>query len=88
MRECVLYAYHLPSVSFECIDEGAGYHVSTEAVTPFGVSVVRDVLGAIGERGATVRVVDDLWPLHDAVADSTLQYSMIRMRNAQPRQTA
>ena len=36
-------------------------------------------------RVTEVRIVRSLWPLHDAVVTSTLQCSMIRMRNALPR---
>jgi Family of unknown function (DUF6886) len=32
-----------------------------------------------------LRVMPSLWQLHDAVVASTLQFSIIRMRNAQPR---
>jgi hypothetical protein len=39
----------------------------------------------ITRRGAEVRLVESLWPLHDAVAASTLEFSMIRMRNAKQR---
>lgn len=40
---------------------------------------------AIVARGVEFRPVESLWPLHDAVASSTLSYSIIRMRNAAPR---
>ena len=38
----------------------------------------------LGRRGVEVRVVSNLWRLHDEVARSTLGYSMIRMRKAAP----
>jgi hypothetical protein len=37
------------------------------------------------QSGVDFRVVPNLWPLRDAVAASTLQFSIIRMRNALPR---
>jgi hypothetical protein len=43
------------------------------------------VLQALTARGVEVRILPSLWSLHDAVAKSTLQFSMIRMRNARPR---
>jgi hypothetical protein len=79
---CVLYCYHLPASTFTSIDEEAGYFVSAHPVTPSHVEEIREPLRAIAERGARVQVLEDLWPLHDAVAASSLQFSMIRMRNA------
>jgi hypothetical protein len=35
-------------------------------------------------RGVELRVLPTLWPLRDAVLESSLQFSMIRMRNATP----
>jgi hypothetical protein len=77
-----LYCYHLRPDTFECIDQCAGYYVSREPVVPLGVDIVDNPLAAILERGVELRFLPDLWPLHDAVAASTLQFSIIRMRNA------
>ena len=85
LRSCHLFCYHLPPDSFECIDECAGYFVSSLPVVPARVEVFSDVIGSLLERGVELRVVPSLWPLRDAVVASTLQFSMIRMRNAQPR---
>jgi hypothetical protein len=79
-----LYCYRMPPESFACIDEGAGYFVSEEAVVPLSVEMVSDPIRAIRDAGADFRSVANLWPIHDAVARSSLQFSMIRMRNAQP----
>jgi hypothetical protein len=43
------------------------------------------VLHALRSRRVELRLMPNLWSLHDAVASSTLQFSMIRMRNAAPR---
>ncbi len=85
IRAARLYAYQLPEQTFTCIDACAGYHVSREAVAPQGVEVFDDLLTAILARGVELRVTPSLWPLHDAAAASTLEFSIIRMRNAQPR---
>lgn len=85
LRSCRLYRYHLPPETFECIDECAGYFVSREPVTPARVEVVSDPMAELLRRGVELRFVPSLWPLHDAVAASTLRFSMIRMRNAAPR---
>ena len=82
VRAVRLYCYSFEPDTFECIDDCAGYFVSRAAVVPLSVDAIDDPIAALRERGVDVRVVDDLWPLHDAVVASTLQFSMIRMRNA------
>jgi hypothetical protein len=86
LRSCRLCCYHMPPETFVCIDECAGYFVSRQPVVPTEVEVVDDLLAELLERGVELRFVPNLWSLHDAVASSTLQFSMIRMRNALPRQ--
>lgn len=85
LRSCRLYCYHLPRVTFECVDECAGYFVSRAAVVPARVEVFDDVMAELARRGVELRLVPDLWALHDAVAASSLRFSIIRMRNARPR---
>lgn len=84
-RTCRLYNYHLPSESFESLDECAGYFVSRVAVVPMTVEIFDDPLEELLKRGVELRFVPSLWPLRDAVVRSTLQFSLIRMRNALPR---
>jgi uncharacterized protein DUF6886 len=85
VQTCRLYCYHLPADTFECLDECAGYHISRVAVRPVFVDVINDALGELLNRGVEFRTMPNLWPLRDAVVASTLQFSMIRMRNALPR---
>jgi hypothetical protein len=85
LRSCRLYCYSLPPDSFECFDECAGYFISRVPVVPASVDVVDDAVSALLGRGVNLRVVADLWPLRDAVVASSLQFSVIRMRNALPR---
>jgi hypothetical protein len=85
LRSCRLYCYHLPPRTFACIDECAGYFVSRVPVIPVRMDVFDDPLSELVRRHVEVRTLASLWPLHDAVIESSLQYSMIRMRNALPR---
>ncbi|MEM0914495.1 MAG: DUF6886 family protein [Planctomycetota bacterium] len=85
VRQARLFCYRLPGETFACTDENAGYYQSRDAVTSIGVDVVDDCLDALTARGVEVRVLPSLWRLRDEVVDSTLGFSMIRMRNAQPR---
>jgi hypothetical protein len=87
LRSCRLYCYHLPPETFECQDECAGYFVSRVPVVPTRVKVVEDLLAALLERGVELRFLPDLWSLRDDVVASTLRFSLIRMRNAMPRQS-
>lgn len=80
-----LYRYDLPADTFAVCDAGAGYYVSREAVVPQGVTPITDVFIELTRRDVELRITPSLWPLRDAVAASTLQFSIIRMRNAAPR---
>lgn len=84
-RDVRLYCYEIPAETFVCVDAGAGYYVSRIAVAPTGARVIGDPVGELLARGVEFRIMPSLWTLHDAVAASTLQFSMIRMRNAAPR---
>jgi len=85
LRRCRLYCYHLPADTFECADECAGYFVSEVAVQPTCVEIIDDPIAALMRRRVELRVLPTLWPLRDGVIGSSLQFSIIRMRNARPR---
>ena len=79
---CRLYCYRMPTETFECIDVCAGYFVSKVSVIPERVEVIDDVIRRLLSCGVELRFVSNLWPLRDAVVSSSLQFSLIRMRNA------
>jgi hypothetical protein len=81
-----IYRYCLPTENFECTDETAGYFVCRQPVKAITMAALDDLPSHIAATGAELRVLPTLWPLHDAVAASTLAFSMIRMRNAQSQQ--
>jgi hypothetical protein len=85
LRSSRLFCYHLPHDTFECIDTCAGYYVSRVPVVPTRVDVIDDAIGELRRRNVELRIESNLWPLRDAVASSTLMFSIIRMRNALPR---
>lgn len=82
VRSAVLYLYEFPGEGFKCLDKGAGYYVSPAAVAPLSVQRVDDLLAELVQRDVELRITPSLWPLRDAVLNSTLQFSCIRMRNA------
>ena len=84
LRACRLYCYHLPPETFECLDECAGYFVSRVPVVPARIEVFDDPIAELLRRGVELRFVPRLWSLRNAVVASSLQFSLIRMRNAKP----
>ena len=82
VKSTALYVYELPATSFILYDASAGYWVSREAVVPVCVSVVPDLPQQIRQRGADLRVVDQLLLLQNEIVASTMDYSIIRIRNA------
>lgn len=84
-RDTTLWLYELPPESFRRIDANAGYWVSAQSVTPSSRQCVAAPLDALQRRGAELRVVPQLRPLAEAVAASSLAFSIIRLRNAAPR---
>jgi hypothetical protein len=85
LRISRLFVYEMPRQEFQLADRSAGYWVTRNPVVPTAVTEVADCFAEIQKRGAQVRICDDLWPLYDAVVCPTLDYSIIRMRNARPR---
>lgn len=88
VRSARLALYEMPPDTFVDAHQEAGYWISRESVTPLSMTIVNDALGALVAAGAEVRVVQDFWPLSDAVAGSSLRFSIIRKRNAKPRALA
>ena len=86
VQSCRLFCYHLPGDGFTAFDEAAGYLVSRAAVKPLFVERIDDPVAAIQQRAVELRVLPNLWSLRDAIVESTLEFSIIRWRNASPRQ--
>jgi hypothetical protein len=80
-----LVCYSLPRDSFELHDATAGYFVARERVIPAHVEIIARPLERLRELGVELRVLPNLWALHEAVAASTLDFSMIRMHLAHSR---
>lgn len=85
LRNTRLYCYGFDPASFSCRDAGAGYFVSREPAVPVSMEAIASPHAELRARGVDLRVLPELWSLHDAVVASTLEFSMIRMRNARPR---
>jgi hypothetical protein len=87
MRATRLYAYRLPAEPFAPIGEPVPHAVvATVPVVPLGPPVpVGDLLALHEAAGIQLRILPNLWPFWDAVVESTLGFSGIRLRNALPR---
>jgi hypothetical protein len=87
MRTVRLYAYRLPGDRFRPIGEPAAHAmVAADPVEPLGPpDPVGNVLELHEQAGIQLRVLPNLWPFWNAVVESTLGFSGIRLRNAQPR---
>jgi hypothetical protein len=86
VRATQLYRYYLPPDGFVLKDASAGYYVSAEAVKPLRVEKMHDLLTELIAADVELRLMPSLWKLYDAVAASTLEFSIIRMRNATGRE--
>lgn len=84
---CNLWLYEMAAESFELALEEAGYYISRVTVVPARVTPVNDLIGEMLKHDVELRFVPDLWPLSDAVVESTLEFSNIRMKNAASRTT-
>lgn len=80
-----VYLYAFSPEPFTAIDNGAGYYIARESIIPQCVTKLDNLPAELFRRNVELRVLPSLWPLRDAVAASSLQFSMIRMRNADPR---
>lgn len=82
IKQTTLYLYEFPTDSFTLLDEGAGYYISYEAVKPVSVEMIYNLPDEITKRGAEFRSMESIKELAAEIAESSLQYSIIRIKNA------
>lgn len=85
VRAARLALYEMPPETFVEAHIEAGYWVSRVSVKPLRRTIIEDALQALAVAGSEVRVLQDFWPLCDAVAGSSLRFSIIRKQNAASR---
>jgi hypothetical protein len=86
IRRARLYAYRLPADRFRAVGDAEHAMVATAPVAPLGPpEPVGDLFALHDEAGIQLRLLPNLWPFWDAVVESTLGFSGIRLRNAAPR---
>ena len=62
-----------------------GYRISREPVEPVELVPLGDLVERHVQAAIELRPLPNLWPVWDEVVDSTLEFSGMRLRNAQPR---
>jgi len=82
IQNTTIYCYEFSPDNFLVVDEGAGYYISYESVTPIKTSTILDPISELLIRNVELRFTPELWLLADQVIKSSLQYSLIKMRNA------
>jgi hypothetical protein len=82
IRGCELYVYTFAGDSFVQMGGSAGYNVSTETVAPLRVEPVGDLLGKLLGAGLELRFTPSLHPIRERVVASSVDFSIIRFRNA------
>jgi len=85
LHDTRVIAYRLAAETFAPDPEVGGYWLSREPVMPLEIVELGDLVARHEHAGIELRVLANLWPLWDRVISSTLEFSGIRMHNAQPR---
>ncbi len=82
LRTTTIYRYRLPEATFEALDD-AWMFVSRQTVVPLAVEALDDLPKQLLDAGVELRICRSLVPLGRAIIQTTMHYSLIRMRNAQ-----
>jgi hypothetical protein len=78
----ILYCYEFAADNFMCLDEVAGYYISYQQEMLVSRRRIDDILGELLKGHVELRVLPELWTLAGGVKESSLSFSLIRMRNA------
>jgi hypothetical protein len=76
-------AYRMPEATFEPHPDVGGYWISRVQVEPLELVELGDLLALHRDAGIELREVERLWPLWDEIVASTLEFSGLRLANAQ-----
>ena len=87
IQKSTLFCYEFEGKTFSMIDECADYYVSYQEVKPIAVKRIDDILDELFRRtNLELRILSNLWTIADKVSKSSLNFSLIRMRNAMPKE--
>jgi hypothetical protein len=85
MRSIPIYRYDFEPDGFYPWEDANGQWICEGDVVPVAVNPVGDLLEAHAQAGIELRIVPSLWPLHDLALERQFDFSIVRMRNVQPR---
>ena len=81
MANTALYLYEFDTANFY-FDDAASFYVSDKTEKPISVTMCDDLFGELFKRDIEVRILNNLWPLIEAVQKSSLHLSLCRISNA------
>jgi hypothetical protein len=87
MRVTEIHRYEFDADGFVPWEAANGQWICDHDVIPRSVTKVGDLLDAHADAAIELRIVPSLWPLHDVAVTAEFDFSMVRMHNAQPRQS-
>ena len=82
MRNTTLYLYEFDPHDFELQDAIAGYYTAKTTQIPIRKHTVTDLFGELIRRNTEIRVTENLRQIAEDVKQSTLSWSLCRMKNA------
>ena len=82
LMNTTLYLYEFDTKDFCVQDEVAGYYVSEFEQIPINKIEVSDIIEELFNRDVELRVLPNLWRLSKEIRESSLNWSLCRMRNA------
>ena len=86
MTKTNLYIYEFEATNFyRHGGDESGYYVSEQTEIPISITRYDDLFGELFKRNVEVRILDNLRDLGESVKQSTLNWSLCRMINAQPK---
>lgn len=85
MRSAELFAYSFDQSDFRPLDDADGQWICDHEVSPVDVTPVGDLIERHVSAAIELRFVPTLWPMHDLIVGSGLQFGLVRMADAAPR---
>lgn len=83
IQRTLLFCYEFEKGNFSVLDECAGYYISRKEERPIDVREIPDIFDELFRRqNIEVRILANLQPIAKKVVASSLNFSLIRMRNA------
>lgn len=77
-----LYRYVLPVETFEPVPNEPGTYISRQTVVPLRIEPLGNLVNELMAASVELRVCRSLVPLGQTIITSTMDFSLIRMRNA------